>query len=308
MDNSVLKSVLSVNLHPWRWWIRRWLWRVSRIFQVRLIQRRLRCVTSTTRVVRFQQDAVPLLDVSTVPQLAVGYEMLAQVRDSQTQSCTSPRHPVRDDRSRRTPLTSAPVLQMYDSQTQSYMFRMREAVHISRQQLFLMREAVKHFTPISVPEARTRYTFRANTVPSPERNIPCHLDIPQEQSTSFPWTSVYILHLKLMEHSSVYILNLKGTHLSLDSQEYIYSIFYISTCCHLPFFWAVAIALFVIRFKNVVKVNDHHLGSYLVYSDISKYLTPNYTIFQTKKNSVTCILYFKHNIFFGKSKLNSSLN
>jgi len=66
------------------------------------------------------------------------------------------------------------------------MFRMREAVHISRQQLLLMREAVKHFTPTSVPDARSRYTFRANTLPSTEGNIPCHLDIPQEQSTLFP--------------------------------------------------------------------------------------------------------------------------
>jgi len=66
------------------------------------------------------------------------------------------------------------------------MFRMREAVHISRQQLFLTREAVKHFTPTSVPDARSRHTFRANTLPSTEENIPCHLDIPQEQSTSFP--------------------------------------------------------------------------------------------------------------------------
>jgi len=88
---------------------------------------------------------------------------------------------------------------------------MREAVHISRQQLFLMREAVKHFTPTSVPDARSCYTFRANNLPFPEMNIPCNLDIPQEHSTSFLWTSVYILHLKWMEHSSVYNLNLKRT-------------------------------------------------------------------------------------------------
>jgi len=64
----------------------------------------------TARVVRFQQDAVPLLDVSTVRQLAVGYEMLAQVRDSQTQSCISPRRTSARRPLKLTPLTSAPVL------------------------------------------------------------------------------------------------------------------------------------------------------------------------------------------------------
>jgi len=124
-----------------------------------------------------------------------------------------------------------------------------------------MREAVKHFTPPSVPDARSRYTFRANTLPSTERNIPCHLDIPQEQSTSFPWTSVYILHLKRMEHSTVYSLNLertvclhstfstsreltypwtaKKTHLLHLLRQHFLSSTMLLSCC---------VALFVIRF------------------------------------------------------------
>ena len=185
---------------------------------------------------------------------------------------------------------------MYDSQTQSYMFRMREAVI--------------HFAPTTVPDARSRYTFRANTLPSTERNIPCNLDIPQEQSTSFPWTSVYILHLKRMEHSTVYNLNLKRTVVySLQFQpqrnspilgqprRYIYSIFYINICCHLPFFWAVAIALFVIRFTNVVRVNGHLCSYYtVIFLNIQLQILP----FFKPKISVTCILYFKQYLFFGK--------
>ena len=148
---------------------------------------------------------------------------------------------------------------MYDSQTQSYMFRMREAVHISRQQLFLMREAVKHFTPTSVPDARSRSHFAP---------------------------TLFRLHFQPQENSlsTFYILNLKGTHLSLDSQEDTSTP---SSTSALPVIYhssellRLRYSLFV---KNVVKVNDHHLGLCLYsYSDISKFSTPNYTIFQTRK-------------------------
>ena len=172
---------------------------------------------------------------------------------------------------------------MYDSQTQSYMFRMREAVHISRQQLFLMREAV-HISrqlPFQMREAVTHFAptlFRLqkgtfHVIPTFHKNSLLRF---HEHPSTFSTRSEWNIFPSTISTS-------RNSPILGQPRRYIYSIFYISTCCHLPFFWAVAIALFVIRFKNVVKVNDHHLGSYLVYSDISKYLTPNYTIFQTKK-------------------------
>ena len=148
------------------------------------------------------------------------------------------------------------------------MFRMREAVHISRQQLFLMREAVKHFTPTSVPDARSRYIFRANTLPSTEGNIPCNFDIPEKTVYFISMNIRLLLHLKWMEHSSVnrtvylhstfstsrelsYPWTVKKTHLLHLLHQHLLSSTILLSCCDC-----------VIRssFKNVVKVNDHHLG------------------------------------------------
>jgi len=176
---------------------------------------------------------------------------------------------------------------------------MREAVHISRQQLFLMREAVKHFTPTSVPDARSRHTFRANTLPSTDGNIPCHFDIPQE--------TVYFVSMNIRLHSPLedngtffrlqsqpqenslstfYILNLKGTHLSLDSQEDTSTPSSTSTLAviyHSSELLRLRFSLFVYKsgqsqrplLRLILKVS----------SDISNYLTLNYTVFQTKNFS-----------------------
>ena len=153
---------------------------------------------------------------------------------------------------------------MYDSQTQSYMFRMHEAVHISRQQLFLKREAVKHFTPTYVPDARSRHTFRANTLPSTERNIPCNstfhknslLRFHEHPSTFSTWSEWNIFPSTFSTSRELsYPWTAKKTHVLHLLHQHLLASTILLSCCDC-----------VIRssFKNVVKVNDHLCSSYTV--------------------------------------------
>jgi len=173
-------------------------------------------------------------------------------------------------------------------------------------------------TVVHVPDARSRYTFRANTFPSPERNIPCHLDIPQE--TDYFASMNIRLHsprcLKWMEHSTVYNLNLKRTvclhsifstssqlpqvnspilgqprrHLLHLLHQHLLESTILMSCCDC-----------VIRYSfkpNVVRVYDHlGLCSYytVIFLNIQLQIIP---LFQSK-NFSNLYFIFKR-IFFGK--------
>ena len=111
----------------------------------------------------------------------------------------------------------------------------------------------------------------------------------------------YILQSQPQENSlsTFYILNLKGTYLSLDSQEDTSTPSSTSTLAviyHASELLRLRYSLFV---KNVVRVNDHHLGLYLQYTVIFLNILLQIIPFFKPKISVTCILYFKH-IFSGK--------
>ena len=137
--------------------------------------------------------------------------------------------------------------------------------NISRQLPFQMREVVIHFAPTLF--RLQKGTFRVishstKTVYFISMNIRLHS--PPEANGTF-----FRLHFQPQGNSPIL-----G-----QPRRHIYSIFYIHTCCHLPFFWAVAIALFVIRLKCGQSPRPLIL---IVYSDISKSSTPNYTVFQPK--------------------------
>jgi len=128
--------------------------------------------------------------VWTVRQLAVEYEMTAQVRDSQTQSCTSPRRI-----SARRPLKTHTA---------------NKCAGITR---CMTRRHSRTCSGCAKP-----FTFRANTFPSPERNISCHLNIPQE--------TVYFVSMNIRLHSPPEV---NGTFYTLQfqPQENSLSTFYI---------------------------------------------------------------------------------
>jgi len=157
-------------------------------------------------------------------------------------------------------------------------------LNISRQHPFLMREAVIHFAPtlfrLQKGTFRVISTFHKNSL----------LCFHENSSTFSTWSEwnillstistsseqfVYILHSQPQRNSPIlgqpriHLLHLLHQHLlsSTPSSELL----------------RLRYSLFV---KNVVKVNDHHLGLCLYsYSDISKYFTPNYTIVQINQFS-----------------------
>ena len=150
------------------------------------------------------------------------------------------------------------------------MFQMREAVHISGQQQLLMREAVKHFTPTSVPDARSCHTFRANILPS---------TFSTSRELTYPWTA-------------------KKTHLLHLLHQHLLSSTILLSCC------ACVYSFFVLRFfRNVVRVSDH------LYSENTViFLNFQLKLYRFSIQNFLVTSLFKHNIFFRKTKFNISVN
>jgi len=257
MDNSVLKSVLSGNLHPWRWWLRRWLWSIEnfssplnsttstmrdinatrRPFSTRCCSATWRLDgTSTRRRIRDACSCARLAD--TVVHLAAPPSARRPLKTHTANKCAG----ITRCMTRRHSHTCSGCAKPFTFRANNCSWCVKP-LNISRQLPFQMREAVIHFAPtlfrLQKGTFRVISTFHKNSL----------LCFHEHSSTFSTWSEWNILHSTISTSRNSPILG--------QPRQYIYSIFYISTCCHLPFFWAVAIAFSVIRLKNVVRVNGH---------------------------------------------------
>ena len=249
MDNSVLKSVLSGNLHPWRWWLRRWLWSIEnfssplnsttstmrdinatrRPFSTRCCSATWRLDgTSTRRRIRDACSSARLAD--TVVHLAAPPSARRPLKTHTANKCAG----ITRCMTRRHSHTCSGCAKPFTFRANNCSWCVKP-LNISRQFPFRMRELVIHFAPTLF--RLQKGTFRVTST------------FHKKQTTSLPWTFVYILHgawsewnilqstISTSREQFVYILYsqlhlnfLKWTRLSLDNQEDTCSIFYINTC------------------------------------------------------------------------------
>jgi len=161
MDNSVLKYVLSGNLHPWRRWLRRWLWSIENFSSP------LNSTTSTMRDISHTRRPLPTRCCSATRCLD-GTPTCRRIRDA----CSSARladtvvHLAAPPSARRPLKTHTAnkcagitdvwladtVIHVPDARSR-YTFRANNCcwcvkpLNISRELPFQMREAVTHFAP-----------------------------------------------------------------------------------------------------------------------------------------------------------------